>query len=678
MKKRKRERWDSRTAFILAAVGSAIGLGNVWRFPFVCQQNGGGAFLVPYFVALITAGIPIMMLEFALGAKMQAGAAKAFQKLKGGFEFLGWWAVLISAVIVFYYCAIMAWAWNYLYHSLGTSWKGDESSFFYSEILQISDNPAQFDGIPMALVVGLALTWIVVFLCLVKGAESVSKVVLITVPLPWILLVILFFRGMTLPGAFEGVRYYLTPDWSALLHAKTWLAAYGQIFFSLSLAFGVMITYASFLPKRSDTNNNAFITSFANCGTSFFAGFVVFSIIGFMTMTMGIPAESLSGPGLAFITYPTAIAQLPALQVMVGVFFFLMLLTLGIDSAFSLVEAVSTSFSEKLGLRKLSVTAGFCVIGFMIGLIFISKAGLYWLDIVDHYINNYAVTVVGLLECVFIGWFGYLKLLKAHANKVSEFKAGIWWDIFVKGVTPIVLGIIIVIAFADDFSAPYGAGAPPAAEDLAYVAAYQAPCFENADSIERYLWDWDMDEQNDSSSKGIDVYSTFDAEFTEDAKVIAFYDDGTKDARDVKAVKSIKLIVGGLMVRDKGKAEYSGSLHSAAKREIELTAETIGSGNQIVKYDWDWDGDGTYDESSEGPNVSHTWENPGNSIVIVKATDVLGNEHHAAVGVAAGYSLWARIVGGWLVVGGIILIAIVMSLIKDRKPPEGESEVCNA
>ncbi len=456
MKKRLRERWDSRTAFILAAIGSAIGLGNVWRFPYVAYQNGGGAFLVPYFVALVTAGIPIMMLEFGLGAKMQAGAARAFKKLKGGFEFLGWWAILISAVIVFYYTAIMAWAWNYMYHSFNLSWKGNEADFFFNEVLQITKSPGELGGIPFPLVVGLALTWIAIFLCLIKGAHSVGKVVLITVPLPWLLLIILFFRGMTLDGAFEGVKYYLTPEWSKLLEAKTWLAAYGQIFFSLSLAFGVMITYASFLPKKSDINNNAFITSFANCGTSFFAGFVVFSVIGFLTLTMGSLPEKMDGPGLAFITYPTAISNLPALQVMVGIFFFMMLLTLGIDSAFSLVEAVATSFAEKLGVRKLSTTAVFCVIGFLVGLLFVTRAGLMWLDIVDHYINNFAVTVVGLLECVFIGWFGYTKLLKDHMNAVSEIKAGVWWDIMIKVITPIILVVIIIRSFIEDFQTPYG------------------------------------------------------------------------------------------------------------------------------------------------------------------------------------------------------------------------------
>jgi NSS family neurotransmitter:Na+ symporter len=456
MIKRRRERWDSRTAFVLAAIGSAIGLGNVWRFPFVAYQNGGGAFLVPYFIALVTAGIPIMMLEFALGAKMQAGAPRAFRKLNRGFEFLGWWAILISAVIVFYYSAIMAWAWNYLYHSFDLKWQGNESDFFYQKVLQLSESPGQLGSLSLPLVIGLALTWIVVFFCLYRGAKSVGKVVLITVPLPWLLLIVLFFRGMTLPGAMDGVRYYLTPDWTALTRASTWLAAYGQIFFSLSLAFGVMITYASFLPKRSDVNNNSFITSFANCGTSFFAGFVVFSVVGFLAMTAGVePGSITGGPGLAFVTYPTAISHLPALQVMVGIFFFLMLLTLGIDSAFSLVEAVATSFAEKLAARKLAVTGAFCVIGFLIGLLFVTRAGLLWLDIVDHYINNYAVTIVGLLECILIGWFGYLKVLKQHVNSVSEFKAGAWWDVFIIVITPVVLIVTIVLAFIEDFKAPY-------------------------------------------------------------------------------------------------------------------------------------------------------------------------------------------------------------------------------
>ncbi|MCK4719889.1 sodium-dependent transporter, partial [bacterium] len=183
---KKRERWDSRGAFILAAIGSAIGLGNVWRFPYMAYENGGGAFLIPYFVALLTAGIPILILEMALGQRFQGGAPTALRKANKAFEFVGWYAILIASIVTFYYCAIMAWSVNYLVHAFSMKWQGNEEDFFYQEILHLSEGPGQLGGISPALIIGLAVTWFLIYLCVRKGVQSVGKVVLVTVPLPFL------------------------------------------------------------------------------------------------------------------------------------------------------------------------------------------------------------------------------------------------------------------------------------------------------------------------------------------------------------------------------------------------------------------------------------------------------------------------------------------------------------
>ncbi|HEB37133.1 MAG TPA: sodium-dependent transporter, partial [Thermoplasmatales archaeon] len=273
----RQEHWNSRFAFIMAAIGSAVGLGNVWRFPFVCYKNGGGAFLIPYFVALFTAGIPLMILEFSIGHMLRGPPPECFRKIGKKFEWIGWWTTLIPFVVASYYVVVMAWCFSYMIYSLDLRWGTNAEGFFLNTFLGVTSGPAVIGGFRIPILLGLIAIWISIFIILYKGVSRIGKVVAITVPLPTVLLVILTIRGLTLPGALDGVSYYLTPDFSKLLHADVWLAAYAQVFFSLSLAQGILITYESFLKKKSDVTNNAFITSLADAGTSFLAGFTVFS-----------------------------------------------------------------------------------------------------------------------------------------------------------------------------------------------------------------------------------------------------------------------------------------------------------------------------------------------------------------------------------------------------------------
>lgn len=457
---KKRERWDSRSVFVLAAIGSAIGLGNVWRFPYIAYNNGGGAFLIPYFFALLVAGIPILILEMGLGQLMQGGAPTALRKVKKWFEPVGWFAILVASVITFYYCAIMAWSLNYLVHSFTLQWAGQEEVFFAGEILNRSSGPAEIGSISWPLLLGLAVTWGLIYLCIRKGVLTVGKVVLVTVPLPFLLLIILFFRGMTLPGAIEGLEVYLKPDFSALLKIKVWAAAFGQVFFSLSVGFGVMIAYASFRPKKTDIVNNSFIIALANCGTSFFAGFAVFSVLGYMAKMQEVPVTEVvsGGLGLAFVAFPTAIALLPAGGQIVGMIFFLMLLTLGIDSAFSLVEAASTAFSDELKIDRHKTTVVLCVVGFIAGLLFITQGGYWWLDIVDNWMNSWGLMVVAFLEVLFLGWFFNIRKIQVSMDKYSEIKAGDWWVFMIKWVSTPILGIILIWNLINEIQHPYGVG----------------------------------------------------------------------------------------------------------------------------------------------------------------------------------------------------------------------------
>ncbi|HEX41402.1 MAG TPA: sodium-dependent transporter, partial [Phycisphaerales bacterium] len=253
----QRETWGSRGAFVLAAIGSAVGLGNLWGFPYKLYSNGGGAFLIPYIVALFLVGLPLMILEFSVGHFTQRAAPDAFKRAHGRFEVAGWWGIILAFVIITYYPVILAYCFSFLWYSVvgiltggKLPWAGqgiegvqNAKDFFFVKYLGMQPGPA-LGPIRMNLVWPLAFTWVIMYLCICRGVKLVGRIVWLTVPLPWLMLAVLAVRGMTLEGSMQGLIYYLDPVWSELAKPNTWRYAFGQVFFSLSLAYGVMITYA--------------------------------------------------------------------------------------------------------------------------------------------------------------------------------------------------------------------------------------------------------------------------------------------------------------------------------------------------------------------------------------------------------------------------------------------------
>ena len=431
----------------MAAVGSAVGLGNVWRFPYVCYDNGGGAFLIPFFVAIFTAGIPLLILEFSVGHWARSAPPKAFAKVGKKWEWAGWLTVLMPFVVATYYVVVMAWCFSYMVYSIDLRW-GSSAGGFFSNFLGDTGSPIVIGGISLPILLGLIAVWVCIFLILYKGVKRIGKIVALTVPIPTILLIILTIRGLTLPGAMEGISYYLTPDFSRLGDVNVWLAAYAQVFFSFSLAQGIMITYASFLKKKSDLTNNAFIVALADAGTAFLAGFAVFSVVGYLSVSQGIGIGELpmAGPGLTFVTYPTAISLLPFAAAMFGIFFFIALLTFGIDSAFSMMEPISASANQKWRISKAKATALMCTLGFSVSLIFATGGGVHLLEILDHFVTNFGLVSIGLLECIMFGWLLRVYKLRRHANETSDIMLGRWWDILIKYIIPAILIILLIAA----------------------------------------------------------------------------------------------------------------------------------------------------------------------------------------------------------------------------------------
>ncbi|XP_034028465.1 sodium- and chloride-dependent creatine transporter 1 [Thalassophryne amazonica] len=476
----ERETWTRQMDFIMSCVGFAVGLGNVWRFPYLCYKNGGGVFLIPYLLFVFIGGIPVFFLEVALGQFMKQGGVSAWN-IAPLFKGLG----LASMVIVFfcntYYIMILVWGLYFLFHSFanplpwatcGHPWNtanctqdfrrtcpnrsavqpavplsADTSTsllsstspfnlslaqlslngscmeaegmrspvieFWERKVLRLSGGLHEPGDISYEMVLCLIATWVIVYFCMWKGVKSTGKVVYFTALFPYVVLVVLLAHGVTLPGALDGIVYYLKPDWSKLGEAQVWIDAGTQIFFSYAIGLGALTALGSYNRFHNNCYQDAFVLALINSGTSFFAGFVVFSVLGFMAAEQGVNISKVaeSGPGLAFIAYPKAVTLMPLAPLWAALFFF-MLLILGLDSQFVGVEGLITGIMDMLppksalsSLRREVVAAICCIICFLIDMSMVTEGGMYVFQLFD----NYSASGITLLwqafwECVVIAW----------------------------------------------------------------------------------------------------------------------------------------------------------------------------------------------------------------------------------------------------------------------------------
>lgn len=460
MSHQHRGQWGTRAGFILAAIGSAVGLGNIWRFPYMVASNGGGAFMIVFLIAMLTAGIPIMILEFSIGHKTHRSAPGALKFLNSKWEWLGWLQVFTCFAIVIYYSVIIAWSLSYGLFSLqGLKWGTDTAAFFTGEYLKL-ESGFSLGSFNLSVAIPLIIVWVIIFASVIGGVkDGIEKANKIFMPLLAILVVIILIRGITLPGALAGLDYMFKPDFSKLLNPQVWIAAYGQVFYSMSVAFGIMITYSSYLPDDSDIANNAFMTGFADTSFSLFAGLTVFSIMGYMAYSQGKEVAEVAGNGgigLAFMVFPEAINALPGLKGIFGLVFFLVLSFAGLTSAISLAEVVISSFIDKFHFNRKKVAVIVILIQGLISMVYATGSGLNILDIVDAFLNNYNIVVSGLIEIVLIAWVYKLGDFKELINKVSEFRVGLWWDFCLKFLTPIFLAVMLALKLINDFQKPYG------------------------------------------------------------------------------------------------------------------------------------------------------------------------------------------------------------------------------
>lgn len=445
----EREHWSNRISFILAAIGSAVGLGNAWRFPGLVAKHGGGAFLLVYIIAMVALGIPLLMMELSIGRKVKQGAPGTMRAINKRTEFIGWSATANAFVIACYYAVVFAWVLAMIVGAfqIGTDTVG-ASTIFSDKVIQTTWTTSGY-GIPWWMIIALIAAWGLMYACIRNGASTVGKVAKITVVAPIVLLLILAVRGLMLPGAMEGVKVFFVPDFSALKDITLWVDAFGQVFYSLSIMMAIMIAYGSFLKDDSNVAVDCILIAVSDMLISILAGIVMFSTMYGTGLQNSITS---SGIATAFIVYPTAFASLTSIGWMNNIFaciFYLALATLAIDSAFSIIEGVSTALSDKFGIVKKKMTAYVCIVAGLISVIFITRAGLAWLDIVDNWCNYVNLLVIGVLECVAVGWLFDVKKVHKEVNRnTNKFKMPSWWFNFsVRFVAPLVLSFLFIFNF---------------------------------------------------------------------------------------------------------------------------------------------------------------------------------------------------------------------------------------
>jgi len=515
---RARQSWGHQIEFVLSSLSYAVGLGNIWRFPYLCYRNGGGAFLIPYAIMLITCGLPLMFFELSLGQFGREGPITIW-KICPLFTGIGYAMFMISFYIGCYYNVILAWALYYIYSSFsnvlpwtscdnhwnspscknvdsqecsraggimtlnGTCyfanstgadhWKAIEAEvmthkspadeYFHNHVLDISSGFEELGGFQTQIVIALIVAWLIVYCVLIRGVDSFGKAVYFTATFPYLILLVLLARAATLPGYWDGIYFYLTPQWDKLATVSVWVDAAIQIFFSLSPCWGGLITLASYNKFNNNCYRDAVVVSVGNCLTSFFAGFVIFGVIGFMAHELGQDVGEVvkQGPGLAFVAYPEAVAKLPVSPAW-SFLFFAMLLTLGLGTQFTILTTIITTITDDFpSLRGKNYKWGLlgaCCVMCTVGLSMTTKAGMYVLQMMDSYSSTFSALMVGVIEVLVVTWvYGVdnflddIKLMLGH----YPYPRSLWRVVWKFGM-PFMVSCILVCTFLFYESPSYG------------------------------------------------------------------------------------------------------------------------------------------------------------------------------------------------------------------------------
>ncbi len=445
---KKRSSFSGKIGFVLAAAGSAVGLGNIWRFPYLAAKYGGGIFLLVYLILAVTFGFALMTAEIALGRKTGKSAIHAFGDLNKKFGFIGLLASLVPMIILPYYSVIGGWVAKYLTVFMsGEAQAAAQDGFFETFIAK------PFEPLGWFLLF-IGITALVVLLGVEKAIEKVSKIMM---PVLVVLTIGIAVYTLFMPGAIEGLVYYIKPDFSKF-SATTVLAAMGQLFYSMSLAMGIMITYGSYMKKDVSINSSVSQIELFDTGIAFLAGLMVIPAV--FSFSGGDEAALGKGPGLMFITLPKVFNSIPGVMgSVIGILFFVLVLFAALTSSISLMETVVSIFRDKFGWsRKLTcllVLIGCIALGIPSSLGFgvwshINIGGNTFLDMFDIFSNSILMPIVAFLTCIFIG---YVIKPQTLIDEVEEggkaFKRKGLFTVMIKYIAPICIVLILVSSVLD-------------------------------------------------------------------------------------------------------------------------------------------------------------------------------------------------------------------------------------
>ncbi|XP_066967258.1 sodium- and chloride-dependent GABA transporter 2-like [Macrobrachium rosenbergii] len=486
---KEREQWSSKFDFLLSVIGFCVGLGNVWRFPYLCYKNGGGAFLIPYVVCAIVGGAPMFFLEVGIGQFMSEGGISVW-KMSPLFQGIGCAAIVVCNWLNMYYIVIIAWALYYFIYSFqaelpwsscNNEWNTDACvsftgianhtiiedikalnltpkdsvvEFWDRKVLQITEGVHDMGGMVWPLFGTLLFSWFCTYFAIWKGVKVTGKIMYFTATFPYVMLTALLVRGVTLPGASEGIRFYLEPKWEKVLDHKVWNDAGTQIFYSYAVALGGMIALGSYNKFDNNFIKQCSFLCVCNSMTSIFAGFGIFSILGFMSYQLELPMEEVAeaGPGLAFIAYPKAMAAMP-LAPLWSALFFCMILMVGMDSQFVQVESVVTAIVDlfpdilRVGRRREVLVAVVCLFDFAIGCTMVMQGGMYVFQIFDTFsASGIILLTICFCESMVIGWVYGAKRFYDNITMMLGYTISPYFQICWRFLTPIMTISMIVVA----------------------------------------------------------------------------------------------------------------------------------------------------------------------------------------------------------------------------------------
>ncbi|XP_050671242.1 sodium-dependent nutrient amino acid transporter 1-like [Leptidea sinapis] len=495
----ERAMWGNQIEFLMSCIATSVGLGNVWRFPFIAYQNGGGAFLIPYIIVLILIGKPMYYLEGILGQFSSRNSVKIWSMspaMKGtgyaqalGCGYILSYYVSIIALCIFYLCmsfqATLPWAvcqpeWENcvasgVVENVDDNVNGTSSAelYFVRTVLQQSDGLEGGLGLPIwYLTLCLFGAWFVIFLIVSRGVKSSGKASYFLALFPYIVMIILLITTLTLSGSGNGILFFITPQWDKLLELNVWYSAVTQVFFSLSVCTGAIIMFSSYNGFRQNVYRDAMIVTTLDTFTSLLSGITIFGILGNLAHVLGKEVNEVvgsRGTGLAFVTYPDAIAKTFQPQLF-SVLFFLMMFVLGIGSAVALLSTINTVLIDAFPrVRTPYMSAISCTSGFLIGLVYVTPSGQYILELVDYYGGTFLVLFCAIAEIVGVFWIYGLENLCLDVEFMLGIKTSVYWRFCWGLITPVIMIVVFIYALQSSEALSVGDYYYPTA---AYVAGY--------------------------------------------------------------------------------------------------------------------------------------------------------------------------------------------------------------